>query len=162
MRHRVKGRKLGRTASHRKATLIALATALLKHKRIKTTLAKAKETRGFVEKLITKAKKGDLHAHKQVMDVIKDKETVKELFAEIVQKIGDRPGGYTRVVKLGNRLGDAAQMAIIELVDYNDIITAKAEERKEEKDVKAKEKKEAKESEAIEDAQFVEESAKEK
>ena len=162
MRHRVKGRKLGRTASHRKATLIALATALLKHKRIKTTLAKAKETRGFVEKLITKAKKGDLHAHKQVMDFIKDKETVKELFAEIVQKIGDRPGGYTRVVKLGNRLGDAAQMAIIELVDYNDIITAKAEERKEEKDVKAKEKKEAKEPEAIEEAQFVEESAKEK
>ena len=162
MRHRVKGRKLGRTASHRKATLIALATALLKHKRITTTLAKAKETRGFVEKLITKAKKGDLHAHKQVMDFIKDKETVKELFAEIVQKIGDRPGGYTRVVKLGNRLGDAAQMAIIELVDYNDIITAKAEERKEEKDVKAKEKKEAKESEAIEEAQFVEESAKEK
>lgn len=162
MRHRVKGRKLGRTASHRKATLIALATALLKHKRIKTTLAKAKETRGFVEKLITKAKKGDLHAHKQVMDVIKDKETVKELFAEIVTKIGDRPGGYTRVVKLGNRLGDAAQMAIIELVDYNDIITAKAEERKEEKDVKAKQKKEAEESEAIEEAQFVEESAKEK
>jgi large subunit ribosomal protein L17 len=162
MRHRVKGRKLGRTASHRKATLIALATALLKHKRITTTLAKAKETRGFVEKLITKAKKGDLHAHKQVMDFIKDKETVKELFAEIVQKIGDRPGGYTRVVKLGNRLGDAAQMAIIELVDYNDIITAKAEERKEEKDVKAKEKKEAKKSEAIEEAQFVEESAKEK
>ena len=162
MKHRVKGRKLGRTASHRKATLIALATALLKHKRIKTTLAKAKETRGFVEKLITKAKKGDLHAHKQVMDVIKDKETVKELFAEIVPKIGDRPGGYTRVVKLGNRLGDAAQMAIIELVDYNDIITAKAEERKEEKDVKAKEKKEAEESEAIEEAQFVEESAKEK
>jgi len=126
MRHRVKGRKLGRTASHRKATLIALATSLLKHKRIKTTLAKAKETRGFVEKLITKAKKGDLHAHKQVMDVIKDKETVKELFAEIVLKIGDRPGGYTRV------------------------------------DVKAKQKKEAKESEAIEEAQFVEESAKEK
>lgn len=162
MRHRVKGRKLGRTASHRKATLIALATALLKHKRIKTTLAKAKETRGFVEKLITKAKKGDLHAHKQVMDVIKDKETVKELFAEIVQKIGDRPGGYTRVVKLGNRLGDAAQMAIIELVDYNDIITAKAEERKEGKEIKAKEKKEAEESKDIEDAQFVEESAKEK
>ena len=162
MRHRVKGRKLGRTASHRKATLIALATSLLKHKRIKTTLAKAKETRGFVEKLITKAKKGDLHAYKQVMDFIKDKETVKELFAEIVQKIGDRPGGYTRVVKLGNRLGDAAQMAIIELVDYNDIITAKAEERKEEKDVKAKGKKEAKESGAIEEAQFVEESAKEK
>jgi len=78
MRHRVKGRKLGRTASHRKATLIALSTSLLKHKRIKTTLAKAKETRGYVERIITKAKKGDLHAQKQVMEVIKDKDVVKE------------------------------------------------------------------------------------
>lgn len=162
MRHRVKGRKLGRTASHRKATLIALATSLLKHKRIKTTLAKAKETRGFVEKIITKARKGDLHSQKQVMDFIKDKEVVKELFAEIIPKVGDRPGGYTRVIKLGNRLGDAASMAVIELVDYNDIITAKAEEKKEEKEVKAKEKKEAKEQEEMEEAQIVEESATEK
>jgi large subunit ribosomal protein L17 len=158
----VKGRKLSRTASHRKATLTALATSLLKHKRIKTTLAKAKETRGFVEKLISKAKKGDLHTKKQVMDVIKDKDTVKELFAEIVPKIGDRPGGYTRVVKLGNRFGDSASMAIIELVDYNDIINAKAEERKEEKDIKAKEKKEVEEQEAVEEAQIVEEPAEEK
>jgi len=162
MRHRVKGRKLGRTASHRKATLIALATALLRHKRIKTTLAKAKETRGMVEKLITKARKGDLHSQKQVMDVIKDKEVVKELFAEIIPKVGDRPGGYTRVIKLGNRLGDAASMAVIELVDYNDIITARAEEKKEEKEVKAKEKKEVKEQEAMEEAQIVEESDTEK
>lgn len=163
MRHRVKGRKLGRTASHRKATLIALATALLKHKRIKTTLAKAKETRGIVEKLITKARKGDLHSQKQVINVIKDKEVVKELFAEIVPKIGERPGGYTRVIKLGNRLGDAASMAIIELVDYADIITAKAEEKKEEREIKAKEKKEAKEQqEAMEEAQIVEEAAPEK
>jgi large subunit ribosomal protein L17 len=162
MRHRVKGRKLGRTASHRKATLIALATALLKHKRIKTTLAKAKETRGIVERLITKARKGDLHSQKQVIDVIKDKEVVKELFAEIVPKVGERPGGYTRVIKLGNRLGDSASMAIIELVDYTDIITAKAEEKKEEREIKAKEKKEAKEQEAMEEAQIVEESAPEK
>ena len=132
MRHRVKGRKLGRTASHRKATLIALSTSLLKHKRIKTTLAKAKETRGYVERIITKAKKGDLHAQKQVMEVIKDKDVVKELFAEIVPKIGDRAGGYTRVIKLGNRLGDAASMAVIELVDYNEAVTATAAERKEE------------------------------
>jgi large subunit ribosomal protein L17 len=159
MRHRVKGRKLSRTASHRKATLASLATSLLKHKRIKTTLAKAKETRVFAEKLITKAKKGDLHSKKQVMEVLKDKETVKELFSEIVPKIGDRPGGYTRVVKLGNRLGDAAPLAIIELVDYNDIITAKATEKKEEKDTKIKMKKEAEEKEKIEEADFVEEAS---
>ncbi len=161
MRHRVKGRKLSRTASHRKATLASLATSLLKHKRIKTTLAKAKETKVFAEKLITKAKKGDLHSQKQIMEVIKDKETVKELFSDIVPKIGDRPGGYTRVVKLGNRLGDAAPLAIIELVDYNDIITAKATERKDEKDAKVKKKKEkeAEEKEQIEEAEFVEEAS---
>jgi large subunit ribosomal protein L17 len=161
MRHRVKGRKLSRTASHRKATLASLATSLLKHKRIKTTLAKAKETKVFAEKLITKAKKGDLHSQKQIMEVIKDKETVKELFSDIIPKIGDRPGGYTRVVKLGNRLGDAAQLAIIELVDYNDIITAKATERKDEKDAKVKKKKEkeAEEKEQIEEAEFVEEAS---
>ena len=142
--------------------MAALATSLLKHKRIKTTLAKAKETRGFVEKLITKAKKNDLHAQKLVMQVIKDKETVKELFAEIVPKIGDRPGGYTRVIKLGNRLGDAASMALIELVDYNDIINAKAEERKEARETKAKEKKKIEEKQAAEEAQYVEEPAEEK
>ena len=162
MRHRVKGRKLGRTASHRKATLIALATSLLKHKRIKTTLAKAKETRSFVEKLITKAKKNDLQAQKRVIEFIKDKETVKELFAEIIPKIGDRPGGYTRVIKLGNRLGDAASMALIELVDYNDILNAKDEERKAARETKAKEKKKAEEKQAAEEAQFVEETAEEK
>lgn len=162
MRHKVKGRKLGRTASHRKATMISLAIALLKHKRIRTTLAKAKETRIFVEKLITKAKKDDLHSKKQVMDFIKDKEVVKELFSEIVPKIGDRPGGYTRVVKIGNRLGDAASMAVIELVDYNDIITAKAEEKKEERETKAKKKKEAEEQAEMEEAQVVEESTEKK
>ena len=162
MRHRVKGRKLGRTASHRKATLIALATSLLKHKRIKTTLAKAKEARSFVEKLITKAKKNDLQAQKRVIEFIKDKETVKELFAEIIPKIGDRPGGYTRVIKLGNRLGDAASMALIELVDYNDILNAKDEERKAARETKAKEKKKAEEKQAAEEAQFVEETAEEK
>ena len=142
MRHNVKGRKLGRTASHRKATLISLVTSLLKYKRIKSTLAKAKETRTFAEKMITKARKGDLNAKKQVIDVIKDKEVVKELFSEIIPKIGERPGGYTRVVKLGHRNGDAAQMAIIELVDYNEVVTARAEEQKEKRDAKAKEKEE--------------------
>jgi len=140
MRHNVKGRKLGRTASHRKATLNSLATSLLKYKRIKTTLAKAKETRTFAEKLVTKARKGDLHAKKQVVDLIKDKEVVKELFSEIIPKIGDRPGGYTRVIKLGHRMGDAAQLAIIELVDYNEVVTAREAQQKEKRETKAKEK----------------------
>lgn len=152
MRHNVKGRKLGRTSSHRKATMQALATSLLKHKRIKTTLAKAKELRGFAEKLITKARKGDLHSQRQVMELLKDKEVVKELFGDIVTKIGDRPGGYTRVIKLGQRFGDAAQMAIIELVDYNEIITAKEEKQKEEREARVKEKKEREKAEELEEA----------
>ncbi len=140
MRHRVKGRKLKRTASHRTATLRSLATSVLKHKRIKTTLAKAKETRTFVEKLITKARRNDLHSKRLIMSEIKDKEVVKELFAEIVPKIGDRPGGYTRVIRIGNRVGDAAQMAVLELVDYNEVANKKAEERKEKREQKAQEK----------------------
>jgi len=159
MRHNVKGRKLSRTASHRKATLISLITSLLKYKRIKTTLAKAKETRGFAEKLVTKARKGDLHAKKQVMNLIKDKEVVKELFSEIIPKIGDRPGGYTRVVKLGNRMGDAAQMAIIELVDYNEVVTARAEQQKEKREAKAKDK--AEKTKAENEDQLLEQQASE-
>lgn len=158
MRHNVKGRKLGRTASHRAALLNSLATSLLKHKRIKTTEAKAKETRTFVEKLITKAKKNDLHVRRQVMAVLTDKEVIKELFAEILPKIGERPGGYTRVVKLGNRIGDAAPMAILELVDYNDVANKKAEEQKEKRELKAKEKADKKSSSSeIEEATVVEE-----
>lgn len=153
MRHRVRGRKLKRTASHRAALMRALATSLLKHKRIKTTLAKAKETRSFVEKLITKAKKGDLHSRRLVMSEIKDKEVIKELFSEIVNKIGDRPGGYTRVVKLGTRLGDAAQMAILELVDYNEAANQKAEERKSQREQKAKEKEKSKQEEQLAEQQ---------
>ncbi|GAB4292949.1 MAG: hypothetical protein Kow0098_13440 [Ignavibacteriaceae bacterium] len=159
MRHRVKGRKLNRTASHREALMRALATSLLKHKRIKTTVAKAKEARSFTERLITKARKGDLHSKRQVMKLIKDKDVVKELFSEIVPKIGDRAGGYTRVVKLGNRIGDAAPMAVIELVDYNDIATAKAEEQKEKRETRQKEKKQAEETRQAEEAPVVEESA---
>lgn len=158
MRHNVKGRKLGRTASHRAALLNSLTTSLLKHKRIKTTEAKAKEARTFVEKLITKAKKNDLHVRRQVMAVVNDKEVVKELFAEILPKIGERPGGYTRVVKLGNRIGDAAPMAILELVDYNDVANKKAEEQKEKRELKAKEKADKKStSSEIEEATVVEE-----
>jgi large subunit ribosomal protein L17 len=157
MRHSVKGRKLGRTASHRAALLNSLTTSLLKYKRIKTTEAKAKEARTFIEKLITKAKRNDLHVRRQVMAVVNDKEVFKELFSEIIPKIGERPGGYTRVVKLGSRSGDAAAMAILELVDYNDIANKKAEERKEKRELKAKDKADKKGSDVIEEANVLEE-----
>jgi large subunit ribosomal protein L17 len=129
MRHRKSGRKLKRTASHKKALLIALTTALLKNKKIKTTLAKAKEARPFAEKLITRAKNAvvneenvpqkDVHTRREVYRYIKDRAVITELFTEIVPKISTRAGGYTRIVKLGQRLGDGAQMGVLELVDYN-------------------------------------------
>jgi len=112
------------------ATLRAITTALLKHKKIKTTLAKAKATRSFAEPLITKAKNDSVANRRLVAKHINDKAVVKELFGEIIEKIGDRAGGYTRVVKLGNRLGDAAEMAIIELVDYNDLGAGKEKKSK--------------------------------
>jgi large subunit ribosomal protein L17 len=150
MRHRLKGRKLKRTSSHRAALMNALATSVLRHKRIKTTEAKAKEARRHVEAIITKARKNDLHSKRMVMSHIKDKEVVKELFSEIIPKIGDRPGGYTRVIKLGNRIGDAAGMAILELVDYNDVINAKAEEQKEKREARKAKKEEEKKKETPE------------
>ncbi len=156
MRHNCKGRKLGRTASHREATLEALSTALLKYKRIKTTVAKAKETRTFVEPLITKAKENTVHAKRHVAKFIKDRDVVKELFGEIVTKIGERPGGYTRVVKLGRRLGDAAELAILELVDYNEVANLKATENKEKK----AEKKDKEAKEKAEEAKVLEETPK--
>lgn len=121
MRHLVKGRKLGRTKSHRAATLGALSVALIKEHRIVTTLAKAKELRTFVEPLITKAKEDTTHNRRQVFSKLKDKQAVSLLFGEVSEKVGDRPGGYTRVIKMGYRSGDSAEMAVIELVDYNDI-----------------------------------------
>ncbi|NGP78156.1 50S ribosomal protein L17 [Balneolaceae bacterium YR4-1] len=121
MRHLVKGRKLGRTTSHRAATLSALSVALIKEHRIVTTLPKAKELRTFIEPLITKAKEDTSHNRRQVFSKLKDKQAVSHLFGEISDKVGDRPGGYTRVIKMGSRAGDSADMAVIELVDYNDI-----------------------------------------
>jgi large subunit ribosomal protein L17 len=166
MRHSVRGRKLGRTESHRKALLRSLATSLFRHKRIRTTLAKAKETRSFAETLITKARKNDLHSKRQVMSEIHDKEVVKELFGDILEKVGDRPGGYTRVVKLGKRIGDAADVAILELVDFNEVMKAKGEEKKEQKEAKkAKKEKETEEAAPapeVEDAKVVEETKEEK
>ncbi len=117
MRHRKKGRHFSRTAEHRRAMLRNLATSLFRHGRIETTTAKAKELRSFAEPLITKAKRGDLHARRLVARKIQDREVLKKLFEEIGPRYADRPGGYTRVVHLGHRSGDAAEMAIIELVE---------------------------------------------
>ncbi len=119
MRHLNKGRKLKRTASHRKALMESLATSLILYKQVRTTLAKAKEMRTFVEPLITKAKKDNVPARRHVSRFIKDREAVKILFGEIAPKVQERPGGYTRVIKLGQRHGDGGEVAIIELVDFN-------------------------------------------
>lgn len=121
MRHRVKGRKLSRTSSHRKATMRALATALIREHRIVTTIAKAKELRRFVEPIITRAKEDTQHNRSQVFSAFQEKTVVTKLFDEIGPKSKDRPGGYTRIIKIGFRKGDGAEMAVIELVDYNDI-----------------------------------------
>jgi len=117
MRHRKQGRKLNRTSAHRKALLANLAVALFEHEGIRTTLAKSKELRRTAEKLITLAKRGDLHARRQAARTIRDHEVLRKLFDEIAPKYTDRNGGYTRIVKLGQRFGDAAPMAYIELID---------------------------------------------
>ncbi len=119
MRHLNSGRKLKRTASHRKALMESLATNLFLYKQVRTTLAKAKEMRAYVEPLITKAKQDSVATRRHVARFIKDREAVQILFSEIATKAKDRPGGYTRVVKLGQRHGDGGEVAIIELVDFN-------------------------------------------
>jgi len=118
MRHQRAGRKLGRDSAHRKALYANLAVALIEHGRIKTTEAKAKEVRPFVEQMITLGKRGDLAAHRQAVRVLRSKSAAHALISEVAPRFADRQGGYTRVVKLGPRQGDAAQMAYLELVDY--------------------------------------------
>ena len=151
MRHLKAGRKLGRTHSHRRALLSALSVSLIEHKRIRTTTAKAKETRMVVEKLITRAKRAvmregdgkakDVHARREVFRFLRDRKAVSTLFEDIAQKVAARPGGYTRVVKLGQRRGDGAEVALIELVDYN-TGREKAPEKPAEKKARSPKKKE--------------------
>jgi large subunit ribosomal protein L17 len=117
MRHRIAGKKLSRNASHRKALMRNLVTELLRHGRIKTTLAKAKAMQSTAEKMITLGKRGDLHARRQALSFIQSKDVVHELFDSIAARYAERQGGYTRILKLGQRQGDAAQIAIIELVE---------------------------------------------
>ena len=119
MRHKKNFNHLGRKTAHRKAMLSNMASSLIMHKRIETTVAKAKALKRYVEPLITRSKDDSTHSRRMVFSYLQDKEAVTELFREVGAKVGDRPGGYTRIIKLGNRLGDNADMAMIELVDYN-------------------------------------------
>ena len=130
MRHSKVVNHLGRTSSHRKAMLANMATSLIIHKRITTTITKAKALRTYVEPLITKSKDDSTHSRRMVFSYLQDKKAVAELFREISPKIGERPGGYTRILKTGNRIGDNADMCIIELVDYNEGMLASSEATK--------------------------------
>lgn len=117
MRHRMSGRKLNRTSTHRKAMFANMAAALIKHEQIKTTLPKAKDLRPVVDKLITLGKRGNLHARRQALSVLQDTALTEKLFSALATRYAERPGGYTRVLKAGFRYGDSAPMAVIELVD---------------------------------------------
>ena len=121
MRHGKRINHLGRTAAHRKAMLANMASSLIEHKRINTTVAKARELKKFVEPLITRSKVDSTHNRRIVFSYLRNKEAVSELFRDVITKVGDRPGGYTRIIKTGNRLGDNAEMCMIELVDFNDL-----------------------------------------
>ncbi|HLS10673.1 MAG TPA: 50S ribosomal protein L17 [Flavobacteriaceae bacterium] len=121
MRHRNKGNKLGKTSPHRKAMLANMGCSLIEHKRINTTVTKAKALQQYIEPVITKSKNDTTHNRRIAFSYLRQKDAVTTLFREIAVKIGDRPGGYTRIIKLGNRQGDNAPMAMIELVDYNEL-----------------------------------------
>jgi large subunit ribosomal protein L17 len=121
MRHGKKVIHLGRKTAHRKSMLANLGCSLIEHKRINTTVTKAKALKRFIEPIITKSKTDSTHNRRIAFSLLRDKKTITELFREVASKVGDRPGGYTRVIKLGNRLGDNASMAMIELVDFNEI-----------------------------------------
>ncbi len=131
MRHGKKVNHLSRQRGHRKSMLANMACSLIEHKRINTTVAKAKALKVFIEPLVTKSKEDTTHNRRIVFAYLRNKYAVTELFREVAAKVGDRPGGYTRIIKLGNRLGDNADMAMIELVDFNELYNAvKKEEKK--------------------------------
>jgi large subunit ribosomal protein L17 len=130
MRHGKKINHLGRKTAHRKSMLANMACSLIEHKRINTTVAKAKALKLFVEPLVTKSKEDTTHNRRLVFSKLRDKDSVTELFRDVAAKVGDRPGGYTRIIKLGNRLGDNADMAMIELVDYNETYKLTKPEKK--------------------------------
>lgn len=124
MRHRKKGNKLGRTSAHRNSMLANMGCSLIEHKRINTTVTKAKALQQFIEPVITKSKTDTTHNRRIAFSYLRQKDSVSTLFRDVAVKVGDRPGGYTRIIKLGNRQGDNAPMAMIELVDYNELYNA--------------------------------------
>ncbi len=130
MRHRKGFNHLSRKKGHRRAMLANMASSLIKHKRITTTLAKAKALRSYIEPLITKSKNDETHSRRVVFSYLNDKEATAELFREVSPKVADRPGGYTRIIKLATRLGDSADMAMIELVDFNELLVKEAKPKK--------------------------------
>ncbi len=156
MRHNKKFNHLGRKTAHRDAMLSNMAVSLIQHKKITTTLAKAKALRKFVEPIITKAKEDTTNSRRMVFAQLQNKEAVSLLFGEIAQRIGDRPGGYTRILKTGFRLGDAAQMCFIELVDYNENLLKDAAPKK-----KARTRRSSKKAAEVVEAQVAETPAEE-
>ena len=143
MRHNKKFNHLGRTASHRSAMLANMAVSLIMHKRITTTVAKAKALKKYVEPLITKAKEDSTNSRRVVFSYLQNKEAIKELFGAVSQKVGDRPGGYTRIIKLGTRQGDAAQVCFIELVDFDEAMAKETKKKTTRRSRKAAPKAEA-------------------
>jgi len=162
MRHGKKFNHLGRTADHRRAMLANMAISLIMHKRITTTLAKAKALKKYVEPLITRSKDDSTNSRRVVFSYLQNKEALKELFGPIAQKVGDRPGGYTRIIKLGFRQGDGADMAFIELVDFDEnmLKTPKSEAKKTRRSRKSSSKAEAPAAEEVKTEAPVEESPK--
>ena len=148
MRHNKKFNHLGRTASHRAAMLSNMAVSLIMHKRITTTVAKAKALKKYVEPLITKAKEDSTNSRRVVFSYLQNKEAIKELFGAVSQKVGDRPGGYTRIIKLGTRQGDAAQVCFIELVDFDEAMAKETKKKTTRRSRKAAPKAEAAPAEA--------------
>ena len=157
MRHGKKFNHLGRKAAHRKAMLANMACSLIEHKRINTTVAKAKALKQYVEPLITKSKDDSTHSRRVVFRYLKQKETIKELFGDVASKVASRPGGYTRIIKTGNRLGDNAEMCMIELVDYNEVYTNGKETKKTKTRRRKKTTTSVDETPAVDEAQVIEE-----
>jgi len=157
MRHGKKINHLGRTNSHRKAMMSNMASSLIEHKRIVTTLAKAKALRTYVEPLITKSKNDTTHSRRTVFSYLQNKDVVTELFRDVAAKVANRPGGYTRIIKLQNRLGDNAEMALIELVDYNETYKSEAPAPAEKKSTRRRSSKAKKAEPAAETAVAAEE-----